>query len=169
MQLLAKTDAPHTPQSLKSITRVEVLRKIWEQQYVMIDRELRMRSPKEVPEAAHRIESPYELEAHCATKRGMRWVGYKVHLAELCDEDLPNLITSLRMTLATATDVKQVFHPLGRVRRRQAAARWVVGRRRLRLLKQSRFQPGEAPDRPHRIDTYEDRQWQAKVKEGSMW
>ena len=75
-------------------------------------------------EAVHCIESPCELEAHCATKRGMRWVGYKVHLAELCEENLPNLITSVSTTLATATDVKQVFFPLGRGRRRRAAARW---------------------------------------------
>jgi transposase len=39
----------------------------------------------------------------------MSWVGYKVHLMESCDdEDLPNLITSVRTTVATATDVKQL-------------------------------------------------------------
>ncbi len=39
----------------------------------------------------------------------MSRVGYKVHLTERCDEeDLPNLIASVRTTAATATDVKQL-------------------------------------------------------------
>ncbi len=38
----------------------------------------------------------------------MNWVGYKVHLAESCDEDLPNLITNVRTTVAPDTDVKQL-------------------------------------------------------------
>jgi len=97
-----------TPQCQKRLAEVEVLRKICEQQYVEIDGELLVRNPKEMPEAAHCIESPYELEARYATKRRMSWGGYKVHLTESCDEDLPNLITDVRTAVATATDVKQV-------------------------------------------------------------
>jgi transposase len=41
-----------------------------------------VRHPREMPEAAYRIESPYEVEARYATKRGLKWVGYKVHLTE---------------------------------------------------------------------------------------
>jgi len=48
-----------------------------------------VRDQKEMPKAAYRIESPYETEARYATKRGMSWVGYKVHLTESCDEGLP--------------------------------------------------------------------------------
>ena len=110
MRLLARIDDPHTtPQSLKGLAEVEVLRRIWEQQYdVEIDGESRARHPKEMPEAAHCIESPYEPEARYATKRGMSWVGYKVHLTESCEEDLPNLITNVQTTVATAPDVKQL-------------------------------------------------------------
>jgi transposase len=110
-RLLGRIDDPHTPESLKGLAEVEVLRKVWEQQYegVEIDAEPpRVRDPKEMPEAAHCIESPYEPEARYATKRGLNWVGYKVHLTESCDEGLPNLITSVRTTPATATDVKQL-------------------------------------------------------------
>jgi transposase len=59
-------------------------------------------------EAAHRIESPYKVEARCSTKRSMRWVGYKVHLTESCDKGFPYLITDVHTTAATATDVKQL-------------------------------------------------------------
>jgi len=112
MRLLARIDAPHTPESLKRLAEVEVLRKVWDQQYedddLEIDGEPRVRDPKEVPEAAHCIESPYEVEARYATKRALKWVGYKVHLTESCDEGSPKLITSVRTTVATATDVKQL-------------------------------------------------------------
>jgi len=109
MRLLARIDAPHTPESLKRLAEVEVLRKVLEQRYdVEIDGEPRVRHPKEMPEAAHRIESPYEVEARYATKRALKWVGYKVHLTESCEEGSPKLITSVRTTVATATDVKQL-------------------------------------------------------------
>ena len=109
MRLLAQIDDPHTPESLKGLSEIEVLRRIWKQQYdVEIDGERRARAPKEMPEAAHCIESPYEPEARYATKRGINWVGYKVHLTKSCDDDSPNLITNERTTLATATDVKRL-------------------------------------------------------------
>ena len=165
VRLLAKIDAPHAPQSLKRLAEVELLRKIWEQQYEVIDGELWVRNPKEVPEAAHCIESPYEPEARYATKRSMSWVGYKVHLTESCNEDLPNLITDVRTTVATATDVKQLsaiqdgLSESGLLPEQQLVdAAYVCGSN----LVSSRAR--------HRIDligpTYEDRQWQAKAKEG---
>jgi len=47
-----------------------------------------VRNSKEVLEAAHCIESPYdEPKAHDATDRRINWVGYKVHLVtEGCEE-----------------------------------------------------------------------------------
>jgi transposase len=54
MRLLARIDAPHTPESLKGLAEVEVLRKVWEQRYdVRIDGGSRVRNPKEMPESAH--------------------------------------------------------------------------------------------------------------------
>jgi transposase len=76
MQLLAHLDAPCTPQNLKEIAEVEILRQIWEQHYKQINTEIRVLDPKERPEAAYCIESPYEVEARYSTKRSMSWVGY---------------------------------------------------------------------------------------------
>src|SRR5918994_7363838 len=108
MRLLASLEAPDTPQALKELAEVDVLRQIWQQYYEQIEAEIRILDPKEMPEGARRIESPYEVEARFSTKRSMRWVGYKVHLTEICDEGLPHLITDVHTTAATATDVKQL-------------------------------------------------------------
>lgn len=107
-RLLGQLHAPHTPEVLKEIAEVETLRRIWEQHYEKVDGGLRVLDPKEMPEAAQRIESPYEVEARYSTKRAMDWVGYKVHLTESCDEGFPHLITEVHTTAATATDVKQL-------------------------------------------------------------
>ncbi len=48
------------------------------------------------------------MEARYSIKRSMSWVGYKVHLTESCDVGFPRLITGVRTTTATATDVKQL-------------------------------------------------------------
>lgn len=43
--------------------------------------------------SAELIASPYDPKAWYCTKRGVEWVGYKVHLTETCDSDSPHLIT----------------------------------------------------------------------------
>lgn len=108
MRLLGQLDAPHTPEVLKEIAEVETLRQLWEHHYEQIEEGIRVLDPKEMPEAAQLIESPYEVEARYSTKRSMDWVGYKVHLTESCDEGFPHLITDVHTTAATATDVKQL-------------------------------------------------------------
>jgi transposase len=95
------------------------VRQIWEQYYDVSDGQIRVLDPKEMPEGARRIESPYEVEARYSTKRSTSWVGYKVHLTESCDKELPHLITDVHTTAATATDVKQ----LAPIQRRLAANR----------------------------------------------
>lgn len=107
--LLAQINDPATPSSLKGLPEVAFMRRIWEQQYAETsDGELRVLDPKEMTEAAHCLESPYEWEARYCKKRSKHWVGYKVHLTESCDEGFPHLITGVSTTPATATDVKQL-------------------------------------------------------------
>jgi hypothetical protein len=111
IRLLAKLDDPEAaPRSLKQLPEeVEILHRIWEQQHVEIEGGVRVLDPKEMPEAARRVESPYETEACYSTKGAMSWIDHEVHLTESCDdEDLPNPIPSVRTTVATATDVKQL-------------------------------------------------------------
>ena len=55
--------------------------------------------------AAASIESPYDMEAKYSRKDVTKWTGYKVHLSETCDEQLPHLITNVHTTVATTQDV----------------------------------------------------------------
>jgi transposase len=77
---------------------------VWVQNFYWEAGELRWRDASNVPAAGDCIDSPYDPEAHYAQKRTMSWVGYKVHLTETCDEDLPHLITHVETTPAPLGD-----------------------------------------------------------------
>ena len=165
IRLLGHLDAPYTPRSLRGLSEVEVLRRVWEQNYEVTDGRVRVLDPKERPEGALRIESPYEAEARYSVKRSMNWVGYKVHLTESCDEGFPRLITGVHTTAATATDVKQ----LGAIQHGLAAS----GVLPKEQLADSSYVCGSnlvASRARHDIDligpAYKDNTWQAKASEG---
>jgi transposase len=102
-QLLAWVQTADTALGLRDLPALEVLRRIWVQQYyrcTVPGREtLRWRTGDEQPPSAVRIASPYDLEA-----RYSHWVGYKVHLTETCDAGQPDLITQVLTTPATTQD-----------------------------------------------------------------
>jgi hypothetical protein len=87
---------------------VEILRQVWVQQYYVTARregiQLRWRRPAELPPHALAIVSPYDVEAHYATKRQTHWHGYKVHYTETCEDDLPHLIVNVETTPSTTPD-----------------------------------------------------------------
>lgn len=106
--LLLAAYAPNTPSKVRSAPAVEVLRQIWVQQYYGPEPEPRWRRDRDVPPAAQLIHSPYDLEARYSLKRGMAWVGYKDHMTEMCDEDMPHVITHVATTPATTPDDNMV-------------------------------------------------------------
>jgi len=57
-----------------------------------------------LPPGSQLICSAYDAEARFSRKRQTTWTGYKVHLTETCDEDLPHLITDVQTTPATQPD-----------------------------------------------------------------
>ncbi len=165
LRFLAEVFAPTAPPDLRHLPAVELLRRTWIQQYVVIDDQVRLRTPKEMPTATEQLESPYEPEARYGTKRGRSWIGYKVHLTETCNGDQPNLLTQVATTVAPATDVQQlaaIQADLARVDLLPAEQVVDGGSIRGRNLVTSR--------RDHQIDligpTYEDRDWQAKAGDG---
>lgn len=95
-------------QHLRHLPDVEVLRRVWVQQYYRCTQagmeEVRWRQNDEEPPSALRIQSPYDLDARYCTKRDTQWVGYKTHLSETCDEGYPDLITQILTTLSTTQD-----------------------------------------------------------------
>lgn len=97
--------AETTPTSIRNLKAVEILRQVWLQQYYApIEGKVQLRTDKDGPPHAKRIFSPYEIEARKSTKRSTSWTGYKVHLTETCEEDLPHLITHVETTVATTQD-----------------------------------------------------------------
>jgi transposase len=164
IRLLGHLDAPYAPRSLRRLSEVNILRQIWERHYEAVDGQIRVLAPKEMPEGARRIESPYEVEARYSTKRSMGWVGYKVHLTESCEEGLPHLITDVHTTAATATDVKQ----LAPIQDRLAASGVLPAEQ----LADSSYVCGSNLVSSHarQVDligpAFKDNTWQAKADEG---
>ncbi|MEO0935999.1 MAG: transposase, partial [Cyanobacteria bacterium J06641_2] len=104
LKLLNAIFAPSSPDWLRKIPAVEILCRVWVQQYYLSDNTIRWRTSKEIPPASVMISSPYDLDAHYAKKQTTTWVGYKVHLTETCESNQPHLITHVETTSAPITD-----------------------------------------------------------------
>jgi transposase len=107
-QLLAMVDAAVEQPWLAQLPAIQVLRDVWQTQYIEEGKQLRWRTPKEMPPAAEQISSPYDQEARYSTKRDIAWVGYKAHLTETCDPETPHVITNVETTPATTPDDNMV-------------------------------------------------------------
>lgn len=105
---------------LREVPAIELLRQVWVQQFTWEESSpaertgnsagagraarLRLRADEELPPTPQTINSPYDAEARFGHKRGMSWVGYKVHVTESCDPDTPPLLTNVATTHAAAQD-----------------------------------------------------------------
>jgi transposase len=96
---------PDTPDDLRHLRAIQILRQIWLQQYVWDNDQLRFREGKELPPAHRLIESPFDIDARFSRKRATEWVGYKVHLTETCEDAHPNVITRVVTTPASTPDI----------------------------------------------------------------
>jgi transposase len=111
--LLEAIYATEAPGWLREVPAVEILRRVWLQQYYAAEAgPVRWRSSADTPPAHLLINSPYDPEARFAGKRDLTWVGYKAHLTETCDPDEPQLVTHAETTPATTHDgqVVEVIH-----------------------------------------------------------
>jgi transposase len=104
--LLTAIRTADAPGWLSEVPAVEILRRVWVQQFWMDEGVIRWRSDKDIPPASILISSPYDPEAHLSIKRSTVWTGYKVHLTETCDEDLPHLLIHVETTPATTQDME---------------------------------------------------------------
>lgn len=88
---------------------MRVLWRVWIQNFTWNDdASLRFRTDEEVPPARAFIGSPFDDDARLSRKHSMYWVGYKAHLTETCDENLPLLVTNVETTPATTQDFEVV-------------------------------------------------------------
>jgi transposase len=104
-RLLTAAYAPDAPAWLRAAPAVQTLRRVWMQNFYQEEEQVRWRTEVQgIPASAHFISSPYDLDAHYARKRSTQWVGYKIHLTETCEEDVPHLITDVESTTGPIAD-----------------------------------------------------------------
>lgn len=91
---------------LQTLSRVQTLKQVWERHYARCEvGESIWRKDAELSRTGHRYKSPYDTQARHSNKHELSWTGFKVHLTETCDADLPRLITHVHTTVATTQDV----------------------------------------------------------------
>jgi len=105
--LLTAVYAPTAPAWLRELPAVYTLRAVGVQQYYAPDATgtARWRAEADWPPSAVRISSPHDPDARYSTTRDTHGVGYKAHLTETCDTDMPSLITDVQTTRGTTADV----------------------------------------------------------------
>jgi transposase len=105
------------PEYMQKLQVVEILRRIWVQNFYQEEDRLQWREEKDCPPCQLRITSPYDEDTRLSNKRSVFWNGYKVHLTETCEDDTPNIITHVETTPATTQDttvVNQIHASLGK-------------------------------------------------------
>lgn len=103
--LLTHIYAQTSPPELRLLEQVEILRRVWVLQYYQDeDDQTRWRRAGNVPPGERILTSPYDPDVRWSKKRGSSWLGYKAHLTESCDDELPHLVTHVETTLATQAD-----------------------------------------------------------------
>jgi transposase len=108
-QLLTAIDAATKEQPwLAQLPAVQVLRRVWADQYIEEAGRLRWRSKEEMPAPAEQVSSPYDPAARYSKKRDITWVGYKVHVTETCDPEMPRIVTNVETTPASTPDDNMV-------------------------------------------------------------
>jgi transposase len=110
-ELLDWLDEPATPEDLRRLSKVEVLRRVWARHFVREGGSAsgggaRLRAKEDPPPEAEPVESPYDTEARYRTRSGTSWVGYLVHLTEACDDDGVHLITHAMTTTAAVHEAR---------------------------------------------------------------
>ena len=84
---------------------VQILRRVWEHHFERQAEACRWKEPGEWLPTGERVHSPYDPEAHFSDKRGVKWLGYKVHYTETCDQDDVHLIVDSETCYAEIPDV----------------------------------------------------------------
>ncbi len=105
-ELLDDLLSEDAPRWLREVPAVETLRRVWVQNFFHDQKgNVRWRTAEEgIPPSRDFLGSPIDLDCRYARKFTTSWVGYRVHITETCEEDLPNIITDVQSTPATVAD-----------------------------------------------------------------
>ena len=105
------------PKEARALPQVAYLREVWSLHYVRENISddpgkphlmVRQTTLEEKPAPAERPESPYDPAVRYANKGKTKRVGYKVHVSESCDENLPRFLTHILTTEAGEHDLHAV-------------------------------------------------------------
>jgi transposase len=109
--LLDLLDQPGTPEELRQLPKVEVLRQVWTRHFI---REpsgpqagsggVRLRGKGDP--SAPAVASPHDVEARYRGRHATVWTGYVVHLSEACEDDAVHLITHAMTTDAAVHEAR---------------------------------------------------------------
>jgi transposase len=103
--LLNLLDSAFAPPTLRDLPEVATLRKVWEEQFVIIEQKTILRSPKDLGKSeGGPTQTPHDPDVRWSKKRDQSWYGYKLQVTETFDEDLPHLITDIDLTVSTQSD-----------------------------------------------------------------
>jgi len=103
--LLAAALDPEAPGWLRQVPAVETLRRVWVQQFYLSAEGVSWRTAEHgIPPSSIFLSSPYDTDAHLGRKRTTKWIGYKAHLTETCDDGKPHLITHVQTMAAPVAD-----------------------------------------------------------------
>jgi transposase len=103
--LLAAALAPAAPGWLRQVPAVEILRRVWVQQFYLSAEGVQWRAAEHgIPPSSLFLSSPHDTDAHLGRKRTTKWIGYKAHLTETCDDGRPHLITHVQTMAAPVAD-----------------------------------------------------------------
>ena len=106
--LLHLLQEPQTPAALRQLPEVQILQTVWQQCYQRDEQgRVKWRDGPRV-QATERLISPYETDARVGCKGSQMWLGYRTHLTETCEADLPELIVQVQTTPAPINDVEQL-------------------------------------------------------------
>lgn len=165
-RLMAAIHAPDAPAWLREVPAVQTLRRVWIERFIREDERVEERDNAQGrPPSAGMISSPYDPDARYATKRTTSWTGYKVHLSETCDDDLPRLITHVETAPGPAADgdaTPTIHHALAAKDLLPDLHIVDTGYLDAELLLASRNDYGVELLGP----TRRDQRWQARAKEG---
>jgi transposase len=106
--LLEHIISPTAPTWLAELPAIRVMHRVWLQEFYQVDDQVFCREATNSPPSGQEICSPYDPEARYGRKRDAKWIGYKVHLSETCEEGKTNLITHVETTLGSVSDVEML-------------------------------------------------------------
>lgn len=92
-------------QNLSQLEQVAIFRQVWEHHFVKEGDTPKLKEGSERTPLKERFNSPYDPEAKHGNKGSKQWEGYKLHITEQCDDDLPHLITHVITTTADVMDM----------------------------------------------------------------